>query len=53
MASSISCGKYSYGFNGQERDYDINQAGNVNTAPFWAYDARLGRRWNVDPIIKS
>jgi hypothetical protein len=24
-------------------------AGNLNTAEFWEYDTRLGRRWNVDP----
>jgi hypothetical protein len=41
--------KYRFGFNGQERDYEINSEGNINTAPFWEYDARLGRRWNVDP----
>ena len=22
------------------------------TAGFWQYDARLGRRWNVDPVVK-
>ncbi len=26
--------------------------GNINTAEFWEYDARLGRRWNVDPVLK-
>ncbi len=43
---------YSRGFNGQERDFDINADGNINTAMFWEYDARLGRRWNVDPVLK-
>ncbi|HNL83796.1 MAG TPA: hypothetical protein PKO18_01085 [Chitinophagales bacterium] len=47
--TQISTSTYRYGFNGQERDYDINPAGNINTAMFWEYDARLGRRWNVDP----
>jgi hypothetical protein len=23
--------------------------GNLNTALFWEYDTRLGRRWNLDP----
>ncbi|MBX7227392.1 MAG: hypothetical protein K1X55_15260 [Chitinophagales bacterium] len=41
---------YSRGFNGQERDFEINADGNINTAMFWEYDARLGRRWNVDPV---
>ena len=26
--------------------------GNHNTAKFWEYDTRLGRRWNVDPVKK-
>lgn len=36
-----------YGFNGQEKSTEINE--NSYTAEFWQYDARLGRRWNVDP----
>lgn len=43
-------GGYRYGFNGQERSTEINE--NNFTAEFWQYDARLGRRWNVDPIVK-
>jgi hypothetical protein len=27
--------------------------GNINTAEFWEYDSRLGRRWNCDPIFSS
>lgn len=23
------------------------------TAEFWQYDARIGRRWNVDPVVKE
>jgi hypothetical protein len=41
---------YRFGFNGQEQDNDINGKGNLNTATFWEYDTRLGRRWNIDPI---
>jgi RHS repeat-associated protein len=44
---------YRYGFNGQERSAEIDPNGNSMTAEFWQYDARLGRRWNVDPIIKE
>jgi len=44
---------YKYGFNGQELDDEIYGNGNLNTADFWEYDTRLGRRWNVDPIIKN
>ncbi len=39
-----------YGFNGQEKSTEINTEGNSYTAEFWQYDARLGRRWNVDPV---
>lgn len=40
---------YKYGFNGQEQDNEIYGAGNSTTALYWQYDARLGRRWNIDP----
>jgi hypothetical protein len=44
---------YRYGFNGQEGDFEVyNSGGTSYTAEFWQYDSRLGRRWNVDPIIK-
>ena len=42
---------YKYGFNGQEQDNEIYGNGNLNTAEFWEYDTRLGRRWNRDPLI--
>ncbi|MFO0322304.1 MAG: hypothetical protein ACK504_07750, partial [Bacteroidota bacterium] len=48
-----SCtGAYRYGFNGQEKDDEIAGNGNINTAEFWQYDTRLGRRWNIDPVVK-
>jgi hypothetical protein len=34
----------------QEKVDEISGAGNHNTALFWEYDTRLGRRWNVDPV---
>ncbi len=43
---------YGFAFNGQEKDDEISGEGNIMTAEFWEYDARLGRRWNVDPISK-
>jgi hypothetical protein len=46
---SMSGYKYRYGFNGQEKDNEIAGVGNHNTALFWEYDTRLGRRWNLDP----
>jgi RHS repeat-associated protein len=49
---SFSSGsKYRYGFNGQEKSTEINESS--YTAEFWQYDARLGRRWNVDPVTKT
>ena len=41
--------EYRYGFNTQEQDDEVYGNGNLNTAEFWGYDTRLGRRWNVDP----
>ena len=41
---------YRFGFNGQEKDNEIAGIGNSNTAQFWQYDTRLGRRWNIDPV---
>ena len=43
---------YKYGFNGQEQDDEVYGNGNLNTALFWEYDSRLGRRWNLDPVVK-
>jgi hypothetical protein len=40
---------YRFGFNTQEKDDEVYGAGNLNTAEFWEYDTRLGRRWNLDP----
>ena len=42
--------KYRFGFNGQEKVNELSGIGNHNTAEFWEYDTRLGRRWNVDPV---
>ena len=45
-----SGGGYRYGMNGQEKVDEINGVtGSHYTALFWEYDARLGRRWNLDP----
>jgi LysM repeat protein len=42
---------YRYSINGQEKTPEI--APNTTTAEFWQYDARIARRWNVDPIPKK
>lgn len=44
---------YRYGFNGQEKDDEVAGKGNSYTAEFWQYDSRLGRRWNIDPVVKE
>jgi murein DD-endopeptidase MepM/ murein hydrolase activator NlpD len=44
-----SASGYRFGFNGQEMDNEIAGKGNINTALYWEYDTRLGRRWNLDP----
>ena len=49
---SFSSPSYRYGFNAQEKDDEVSGSGNTMTAEFWEYDSRLGRRWNLDPIIK-
>ncbi len=41
---------YRHGFNTQERSPEL--APDHHTAEFWEYDARTGRRWNVDPVVK-
>ncbi|UPT67153.1 MAG: hypothetical protein M0D57_00155 [Sphingobacteriales bacterium JAD_PAG50586_3] len=41
---------YRFGFNGQERENEIAGIGSINTAEYWEYDSRTGRRWNIDPI---
>ena len=42
---------YRYGYNGQEKDNEVYGNGSIYTAEFWQYDSRLGRRWNVDPML--
>jgi RHS repeat-associated protein len=51
VGRTFSAGSYRYGFGGQERSTELNN--DSYTAEFWQYDARLGRRWNVDPKPKT
>ena len=44
---------YPYGYQGSQKDNEIYSEGNAYTAMFWEYDARLGRRWNADPVVKE
>jgi hypothetical protein len=40
---------YRYGMNTQEKDNEIYGPGNTLGALYWEYDARIARRWNLDP----
>ncbi len=50
-SAAFGC-EYRFGFNKQEKTDEIAGSGNHNTATFWEYDGRLGRRWNIDPVTK-
>lgn len=43
---------YRYGFGGMEKDDEVKGSGNSYTAEFWQYDSRIGKRWNIDPVVK-
>ncbi len=43
---------YRYGFNGMEKVDELKGSGNHYTAPFWEYDPRVVRRWNIDSVVK-
>ena len=51
--SEYCTGGYEFGFNGQEKDQEIFNNQSTTTAMFWEYDGRIGRRWNIDPVVKS
>ncbi len=40
---------YRYGFNGQEKSLELDTDENSYSAEYWQYDARISRRWNLDP----
>jgi len=44
---------YRYGYNTQEKVDEIKGSGNHLTAKYWEYDPRIGRRWNMDPVVLS
>jgi hypothetical protein len=49
--SKTCTGVYRFGFNGQEKDDEVAGAGNIMTAEFWEYDARLSSRCILNPKI--
>jgi len=49
---SYNANGYRFGFNGQEMDNEVfNNPSTSYTAEFWQYDSRIGRRWNIDPVV--
>ncbi|MCU0423440.1 MAG: DUF6443 domain-containing protein [Bacteroidia bacterium] len=50
--SVANTNSYPYGgANGQMKDDEVFKG--AYTAEFWQYDSRLGRRWNMDPVVKE
>ena len=39
---------YRYSYNGQEKEQELFAG--ANSAEYWMYDSRIGRRWELDPI---
>jgi len=46
--TTIGQGGYAYRYNGQKTSPEIGSG--HQTALYWEYDARTGRRWNLDPV---
>jgi len=46
-------GGYRYGFGGHEKDNEVSGEGNHLAFGDYGLDIRLGRRWNVEPLIKK
>ena len=45
----VGAGSYWYGFNGQEKDNELEGEWNLYGAQYWEYDPRAVVRWNTDP----
>ena len=43
---------YRYGFNGQEYEAHVNSKSTVFSSEFWFYNSHLGRRLELDPILR-
>lgn len=48
-----STSQYRYGFNGHEKDDEVKDYGNHLSFGDYGYDTRIGRRWNIEPLIKK
>ena len=51
--SNGESGGYRYGFGGHEKDDEVKGDGNHLSFGDFGYDTRLGKRWNIDPLIKK
>ena len=51
MPGRKSSGGYRYGFGGHEKTTEVGE--DSYTAEYWQYDARINRRWNIDPVVKD
>lgn len=49
---SFSAGGYRYGFNGFEKDDEVKGEGNHISFNDYGLDVRIGRRWNIDPVVQ-
>ncbi len=47
----FNSGDYRYGFNGMEKDDEVNGNGNSYTTEFRQYDSRIGRWLSIDPLV--
>jgi RHS repeat-associated protein len=46
-------GDYRFGFNGHEKDDEMKGNGNHLSFGDNGYDPRVGRRWNIDSVVKE
>jgi len=53
IMASVSKGEYRYGFNGMEKDDELNGEGNSLDFGARIYDSRLGRWMSVDPLAHT
>lgn len=44
---------YRYSLNGQEREHEITGTPSHSSTEYWMYDSRIGRRWEMDPVLKT
>jgi hypothetical protein len=51
ISKSFNDGQIDVAHNGQKRSTEISAS--AQTALFWEYDGDVGRRWNVDPVLKE